>query len=58
MNRYRLAIVFLALSLIDHLKKDKESNVEEDIFRLTAGISPVVLDVVDSVGDLSESSLN
>lgn len=58
LNRYRLAIVFLALSLIDHLKKDKESNVEEDIFRLTAGISPVVLDVVDSVGDLSESSLN
>ncbi len=58
LNRYRLAIVFLALSLIDHLKKDKESNIEEDIFKLTAGISPVVLDVVDSVGDLSESTLN
>ncbi len=58
LNRYRLAIVFLSLSLIDHLKKDKESIVEDDIARLTAGISPVILDVVDSVGELSETSSN
>ena len=56
LNRYRLAIVFLSLSLIDHLKKDKESIVEDDIARLTSGISPVILDVVDSVGELSETS--
>ena len=58
LNRYKLAIVFLSLSLIDHLKKSEQTTIEEDISRLTAGISPVILDVVDSVGDLSESTLN
>ena len=56
LNRYKLAIVFFSLSLIDYLKKQDDSKVEEDISRLTAGISPVILDVIDSVGDLSEVS--
>ena len=58
LNRYKLAIVFLSLSLIDHLKKQDDVKVEEDIARLTAGISPVILDVVDSVGDLSETTIS
>ena len=57
LNRYKLAIVFFSLSLIDYLKKYDDSKVEEDISRLTAGISPVILDVIDSVGDLSEVSV-
>ena len=57
LNRYKLAIVFFSLSLIDYLKKQEDSKVEEDISRLTAGISPVILDVIDSVGDLSEVSI-
>ena len=55
LNRYKLSIVFFALSTIEFYNKKKLSNVEDEISRLTSGISSVLLDVIDSVGDLSES---
>jgi len=55
LNRYKLSIVFFALSTIEHYNKKGYPNVAEDIFRLSSGISSVLLDVIDSVGDLSES---
>ena len=55
LNRYKLSIVFFALSTIEHYNKKNLPNVADEVSRLTSGISSVLLDVIDSVGDLSES---
>lgn len=55
LNRYKLAIVFFTLSMIEHHNRNGLDNVAEDVSRLASGISSVLLDVIDSVGDLSES---
>lgn len=55
LNRYKLSIVFFALSTIEYYNKKNLPNLEDEVSRLTSGISSVLLDVIDSVGDLSES---
>lgn len=58
-ERYKLALVFFSLSLINQNKKliDRGDDIDivKDIQRLTSGISPVVLDVIESLGDLVDS---
>lgn len=53
LNKYKLAMIFFTLSLIDYFKTKKIQDIEDQVANLTSGISSVLLDVIDSVNDLS-----
>lgn len=61
-ERYRLALVFISLSIIEFKQKlEKEQNIESDsektsqeILELTSSISSVILPIVEHLGGITE----